>query len=101
VYAPGVFYHVTGVVNRTAGTTEIFVDGRSDGVRRWAPGIPARDLEAETWKFGVAEPSQELPLRQTWPANGAIDSVQLYNRALTAKEISSLAQQPRSQGRQP
>jgi RNA polymerase sigma factor (sigma-70 family) len=100
-YAPGVFHHVTGVVNRTAGTTEIFVNGRSDGVKRWLPSVPARDLEAETWKFGIAESSQDLQGRQTWPVNGAIDSVQMYDRALTAKEISLLALPPRSHERQP
>ncbi len=87
-FSPGAFHHVAGVVNRSTGTVQIFVDGRLESAVAYAAGAAARDFGKETWKVGIAAPgAATLKLS----ADGTIDEVRLYARALTPQEVRILA----------
>ena len=87
-FEPGSFYHVASVVNRAAGTVEIYVDGQLEGSAGFAPGADAFDYGAATWKVGVADPAAGS---YRWAADGVVDDVRIYGRALTGAEISAVA----------
>lgn len=86
-FEAGAFHHVVGVVDRTAGKTFIYVNGKLEGTTEWKAGAAARDYGEATWKIGIAEPGAE---EWGWSAKGVIDDVRLYRRALTADEVKAL-----------
>ncbi|MGB5741214.1 MAG: DUF4347 domain-containing protein, partial [Sedimenticolaceae bacterium] len=86
-YAPGQFYHVAGVLDRAAGTMEIYVDGVLQGTNSFTPGTAAREYGTETWTLGVANPSGGI---WAWTADGAIDDARIYSRALTSDDVGEL-----------
>lgn len=87
-FAPGQWYHVTGVVDRAAKTTAVFVNGVLQGVVNWPSGNETRWSGDPNWKIGIAGPGWS---NWAWPANASIDDVRIYNRALTPAEIASLS----------
>ncbi len=87
-YPPGTWYHVAGVVNRTEGTVRLYVNGRLEGTNMWAPATAPRDFGTATWKLGVAAPGATS---YRWAADGVVDDVRLYARALAANELKALA----------
>jgi hypothetical protein len=91
VYAPGSFYHVAGVVSRTEGALRIYVNGKQDGQTNFPSGSAARDFGTETWKLGIASPTA---LSRRWSADGTIDDVRLYNRALGPSDVRALSGSP-------
>ena len=88
-FAPGQFYHVAGVVDRAAGTVELYVNGVLQGTGNFTPGTAAREYDTETWKLGVANPSGGA---WSWAADGVFDDVRIYSRALSATDISALVE---------
>jgi len=86
-FAPGIFYHVAGVVNQAAGTTQVYVNGRLEGTRSWAPGAPCNNFGDTPWRIGIAAPGAGT-YRNC--AKGIIDEVRLYSRALGGQEIAAL-----------
>ncbi len=86
-FAPGQFYHVTGVVDRAAGTVSIYVDGQHQGTSNFTAGTAAREYGTETWKVGIASPSA---VDWGWAADGTIDDARIYDRALSSTDISEL-----------
>lgn len=90
-YPPGSWYHVAGVINRTAGTAELYVNGELVGTNAWAegPGAVAYERGATPWRIGIASPPGSN--LWSWPANGSIDDVRIYSRALTQAEVQSIA----------
>jgi hypothetical protein len=92
-HPPGQWYNVVGVVDKGAGTVKLYVNGVSDD---WAgdpdssftPGAAARDYGTTDWKIGIAGPGFST---YRWAANGVIDDVRFYNRALSADEVQTLA----------
>ena len=60
------------------------MDGKLDGQAALPASFTLRDFGTETWKLGIAEPGR-------WSADGAIDEVRIYNRALAAHEVRALA----------
>jgi hypothetical protein len=86
--APGAFHHVAGVVDRSAGTVSLYVDGALSGKAEFSAGTAGRDYGSTPWRIGIVNPHK----KSAWGVlNGAIDDVQLWARALTAREISGLA----------
>jgi hypothetical protein len=83
-FSPGAFYHVAGVVSRTEGALRIFVNGRLEGTANFPAGGAPRDFGQETWKIGIAAPGR-------WAADGTVDDVRIYSRALTPNEVRILA----------
>ena len=86
-FAPGQFYHVSGVVDRTAGTVSIYVDGQHQGTSNFTPGTAAREFGTETWKLGIANPGAS---NWGWAADGVIDEARIYDRALSATDVQEL-----------
>ncbi|HYF00057.1 MAG TPA: LamG-like jellyroll fold domain-containing protein, partial [Planctomycetota bacterium] len=87
-YPPGTFYHVAGVVNRLEGTVRLYVNGRLEGVHMWSPQLSPRAYGRAPWTIGIGAPGAA---EYRWAADGAVDDVRLYNRALNAQEIRALA----------
>lgn len=88
-FAPGRWYHVAGVVDASARTSTIFVDGITKGKSPpWEGSSPAREYGRMTWKVGMAAPGAKA---YAYPAKGVIDDVRLYGRCLSAAEIADLA----------
>lgn len=87
-YPPEAWYHVAGVVSRTEGTIRIFVNGKADGAVPLSPQAPPFDFGTETWKIGIASPGAPT---QRWSADGVVDDVRLYARALSANDVRILA----------
>ena len=85
---PGAWYHVAGVVSRPDGTVRLYVNGRPDGTHMWAPNVAPKAYGNATWKIGAGAPGAP---EFRWAADGAIDDVRLYSRALNAGEIRALA----------
>ena len=87
-FTPGQFYHVVGVVDRSAGTVSLYVNGQHEGTSNFTGGTAAREYGTNTWKLGVADPGSST---WGWAADGAIDDARIYSRALTGGDITELA----------
>jgi len=74
---PRHWYHVAGVVDLTAGSSRIYLNGHPQRAAFWAPGTRARAPEGARWRVGVG-------------ANGTVDEVRVYRRALSAEEVRAL-----------
>ena len=93
-YDPQTWHTITGVVNRTRsdvagfeGTVTLYVDGHWQATtvvsQDWGPYYYA----SAPWRLGVAIPGLE---EWGWSANGAIDDVRMWSRALGDKELQAL-----------
>ncbi|HEX7899860.1 MAG TPA: LamG-like jellyroll fold domain-containing protein, partial [Planctomycetota bacterium] len=87
-FPPGAWYHVAGVVSRPEGTVRLYVNGRPEGTHMWAPNVAPKSYGNATWKVGAGAPGAA---EFRWAAEGAVDDVRLYSRALNAGEIRTLA----------
>ncbi|MFC1462982.1 LamG domain-containing protein, partial [Verrucomicrobiota bacterium] len=89
---PGRWHHVGAVLNRSAGTLSLFVDGKLETRISFEPGAaPAKgdDLTARALAALGVRIKNDAGLAFT----GLVDGVLVYTRALSAKEIASLANQ--------
>ena len=86
-FTPGQFYHVVGVLDRSAGTVSIYVDGQHEGTSNFTGGTAAREYGTETWKLGIAIPGAGS---WGWGADGAIDDARIYSRALSSSDVAEL-----------
>ena len=73
-YAPGRFYHVTGVVDRVKKQTRIYVDGQLAGTRFWSSGAPPMNLGSNLWTMGIGAPGAST-YRDA--ANAIVDEVRM------------------------
>ncbi len=81
-YPLNTWHHVAGVVNKTAGTLTLYVNGSSAGSVTFTAGTAAR--EYGTAQFGIGKGGSN------WAADGKVDQVRIYDRALSAAEVSDL-----------
>jgi hypothetical protein len=88
-FPPNKFYHVVGVVNRTAGETRVYVDGRLAGIRTWTPNAATRSYGKSAWRIGIAIVGK---VEWSWPAKGIIRDVRLYRGVLSDAEIKTLSE---------
>jgi hypothetical protein len=86
-FAPGSFYHVAVVVKRAAGTLTLYVNGRAEATQTFTANRTAYEQGTNTWKLGIANPGAGS---YKFAADGTLDDVRLYNRALTSLEIEKL-----------
>ena len=82
-YPVNAWYHVASVVNRTQGTVRVYVNGALGGTATFTGGAATFDYLARPFRMGRAN--------QVWAADGRVDQVRIYNRALSAAEIGDLA----------
>lgn len=87
-FPPGSYYHVAGVVSRSEGAVRLYVNGRQEGAGSFPPGGAAKDFKNETWKIGIAAPGGGA---QRLSADGIVDDVRVYNRALQAADLRTAA----------
>lgn len=87
-FPPGAYYHVAGVVSRSEGAVRIYVNGKLEGSASFAPGAAAKDFKNETWKMGIASPGGGP---QRLAADGILDDVRIYTRALQLGDLKSIA----------
>jgi Concanavalin A-like lectin/glucanases superfamily len=77
------WYHVASVVNKAQGTLKIYVNGDLEGTETFTPNTAAREYGTTPFRIGRAQ--------TTWAADGRVDQVRIYNRALTDAEIADLS----------
>jgi hypothetical protein len=81
-YPVNAWYHVASVVNRTQGTVRVYVNGALEGTATFTGGAATFDYLARPFRIGRAN--------QVWAADGKVDQVRIYNRALSTAEIGDL-----------
>lgn len=86
-YQPGQYYHVAIVVDKGAGTVKLYVNGELAGMHSFTPNSSAHEYGAKRWRIGVAKPSTS---NEGYAANGVIDDVRIYNKALSDQEVAEL-----------
>jgi hypothetical protein len=84
----GRFYHLAGVVDRVHGLTRLFIDGKEVSRGKFDPAAKVQAFKIAKWRVGMGfvNPLQKWSL----PANGIIDDVRFYKRALNDEEIQRL-----------
>jgi len=88
-YPPGVWHHVVAVVNRSAGTINLYCDNVLKGTDSFTPNTAAREFGTQRWYIGIADPSYST---WGWAAHGVADDVRIYNRALCPAEVQDVYQ---------
>jgi hypothetical protein len=86
---PGGWHHVAAVISRQSGRAEIYVNGAIGNRRSFPSNAPAREFGAVPWRIGVGHPTQE---KWRYFAEGAVDDVRIYARALDEAEVRALAE---------
>ena len=86
-YAVGTFHHVASVVNRTDGNIKIYVDGELKETQSFTAGETTWDYGSNRWRIGVSYPGFN---DYGHPCDGVVDEAQLFNRALSADEVTKL-----------
>jgi hypothetical protein len=81
-YGLNSWHHVAGVVSKTDGTVTLYVDGVQEGRSTFTPNRAARDYGTIRFRIGKGS--------SNWAADGKVDQVRIYNRALSPAEISDL-----------
>jgi len=87
-FPTGTWHHVAATVDRAAGETRLYVDGAADGVATWAPGTPSLEYGSLSWHLGTSNIAQST---YRYDADGVVDVVRIYRRALDPGEIAVLA----------
>ena len=90
-FATGQFHHIVAVLDRTAGTAQLYVNGQLEDSGTFTANKAAREYGTETWKLGIAIPSTS---NWGWAADGAIDDARIFSRALTSSDVGELAGNP-------
>lgn len=81
-YPLNTWHHVVGVVSRTAGKVRLYVNGQPVDSNAFTANTAAKDYGTRRFRIGKAQ--------TTWAANGRVDQVRIYNRALSAAEVADL-----------
>jgi len=86
VAADGNFHHLAAVVDRTAQSLSLYVDGVLQG----STAINAIGSLVNTGNLYVGINTQDFAGSTAVPFNGVVDELTLYNRALTPSEVTSI-----------
>lgn len=84
-----------GVVNRTAGAAQIYVNGALIKGGSFTPGTAAREYATTPWYLGIGSPGASM---YSWASNGIVDDVRIYSRVLSPDEVVTLYGQGPPQG---
>lgn len=82
-YPLNTWHHVAGVVNKSAGTVKVYVNGSPVATQNFTAQAAAHEYGTRPFRIGNAQ--------DNWTADGRIDQVRIYNRALTDGEIANLS----------
>jgi hypothetical protein len=86
-YPPGVFYHLVGGVDRSAGKAFLYVNGKLEQASKFDSSKRPWDFGDNLWRLGIGEPHRS---DWRWCAKGVVDDVRFYNRALAGNEIDAI-----------
>lgn len=89
-FAIGQFHHVVAIIDRDAGTAELYVNGQLEDTNTFTANKAAREFGTTPWRLGIAYPGGGA---WGWPADGAIDDARIYSRALTSADVTALYSQ--------
>jgi len=89
-YAPGSWYHVAATIDHTVGIITLYVNGKQEGTASFAPSSTLANYSGVPWRLGAAIAGGG---GWGWNAKGAIDDARIYNKVLSASEVSALAGQ--------
>ena len=89
-HAPGEWYHLAGVVSRTTGQTQLYVNGVLQGTATFTPNTAAHNYGTEYWRIATARGEINTG-NFTWPFDGQIDDVLMFNTALNLADIGPVA----------
>lgn len=81
-YSPNAWHHIAGVVSKSGGSVKVYVDGTLQGTATFAANTAAKEYNTNPFRIGRA--------RINWAADGKVDQVRVYNRALSASEVADL-----------
>jgi len=87
VQPDGAWRHVAGCWDRANGIVRVYVDGVQRGSAPSAGGT--WEYGANLWRIGIAIPGNGVDY--SWPYDGMIDDVRMYNFALDAQQAGILA----------
>ncbi|MDD5523472.1 MAG: DUF2341 domain-containing protein [Kiritimatiellae bacterium] len=73
-YEPGVFYHAVGVLDRVAGTLQLYINGQRMGTTSFTPGMGAREYGTQPWRIGIALPGS---VSYRYASDAVIDEVRI------------------------
>jgi len=86
-HGPNKWYHVVGTVNREEGLVTLYVNGQKAGTAKFDANAPPNgEFSNNSWFIGAANPLGEY----AWFADGAVDEVRLYDKALEAEIVQKL-----------
>ncbi len=88
-YSPGQFYHIVGILNKTDGITNIYINGQLGGQNNYTAGSNTREYGITKWNIGIGNSSASRD-NARYAAYGVIDEVRFYNHALSESEIQEL-----------
>jgi hypothetical protein len=86
-YPLGQFHHVLVSFNRSGGVQRLYVNGVLQSITNFTSNKVARNYGVNPFRIGIAAPGAPT---WRWPANGLIDEVAIWNRALNADEVKEL-----------
>jgi len=86
---PDLFHQVTAVVNQTAGTVRIYLNGILQEEATYSPSATVYDYGTTPWRLGEAATSSSS---YRYPAKGILDEVFLWDQALSREEVTILHQ---------
>jgi tetratricopeptide (TPR) repeat protein len=85
---PGAWYHVAGVVSPKGGSAAIYVNGALENRKSFAAGSATFELGTAPWRIGAGNPAAG---QWRYHAEGVVDDVRIYARALDEAEVRALA----------
>ena len=81
-FAPNAWHHLAGVVSKSAGSVKIYVDGALKGSGSFTAGTASKEYNSRPFRIGKNT--------TTWAADGKVDQVRIYSRALSQAEVTDL-----------
>ena len=84
-YDPGAWHHLVGVVNDTAKTVSLYVDGQLAGSNPYTGAL--RDYSTSPYYIGTSNHDASA---YNWFFDGFIDDVRVFDQALSATEVARI-----------
>lgn len=86
-FASGTFHHVVVTVKKSTGTLLIYVNGQLDSTHTFTANKTAYEQGTTPFRLGITNPGSGS---YKFAADGTLDDVRVYNRVISAAEISLL-----------
>jgi hypothetical protein len=86
-YSPGSFHHLVGTFDVSAGQLKLYMDGQLVTTTAFTAGTAGINDGTLQWHIGICTPGGAS---LKFDADGTADDVRIYNRAITAEEVTQL-----------